>query len=53
MIDHGKHNVLGIGVSAVDYESALERILSAARERRSLAVSAQAVHRVMTGVLDD
>lgn len=53
MIDHGKHNVLGIGVNAVDYESALEQILSAARDRRSLAVSALAVHGVMTGVLDE
>ncbi len=52
MIDHGKKEVLGIMVDAVDYEGALSRILSAAQERRALAVSALAVHGVMTGVED-
>jgi N-acetylglucosaminyldiphosphoundecaprenol N-acetyl-beta-D-mannosaminyltransferase len=52
MIDHGKHNVLGVQVNAVDYSAAVEQILSAARDGRSLAVSALAVHGVMTGVLD-
>jgi exopolysaccharide biosynthesis WecB/TagA/CpsF family protein len=52
MIDRGKHNILGIRVDAVDYEAAVERIISAARQRRPLAVSALAVHGVMTGVLD-
>ncbi len=52
MIDHGKLNVLGIRIDAVDYDAALERILLAARRRRPLAVSALAVHGVMTGVLD-
>lgn len=53
MIDHGKHNVLGVGVSAVDYNAAVDRVLAAAQERRSLAVSALAVHGVMTGVMDE
>jgi exopolysaccharide biosynthesis WecB/TagA/CpsF family protein len=52
MIDRGKHNVLGIRVDAVDYEAAAERILAAARCRRPMAVSALAVHGLMTGVLD-
>jgi N-acetylglucosaminyldiphosphoundecaprenol N-acetyl-beta-D-mannosaminyltransferase len=52
VIDHGKHNVLGIRIDAVDYEAAVSRILEAAHARRPLAVGALAVHGVMTGVLD-
>jgi exopolysaccharide biosynthesis WecB/TagA/CpsF family protein len=52
MIDRGKHNVLGVRIDAVDYEGAVARIVEAARQRRPLAVSALAVHGVMTGVLD-
>jgi exopolysaccharide biosynthesis WecB/TagA/CpsF family protein len=52
MIDFGKRNVLGVRIDAVDYEAAVERVASAARERRPLAVSALAVHGVLTGVLD-
>ena len=52
MLDQGKHNLLGVGVNAVDYDGAVDRIISAAREQRPLAVSALAVHGVMTGVLD-
>src|SRR5690348_19509 len=52
MINRGKHNLLGILVDAVDYEAAVERILDAAREHRGAAVSALAVHGVMTGALD-
>jgi exopolysaccharide biosynthesis WecB/TagA/CpsF family protein len=52
MIDRGKHNLLGIRIDAVDYEGAVERIITAARQRRGMAVSALAVHGVMTGVLD-
>jgi N-acetylglucosaminyldiphosphoundecaprenol N-acetyl-beta-D-mannosaminyltransferase len=52
MIDRGKQNVLGVCVDAVDYEAAVARIVAAARERRPMAVSALAVHGVMTGVLD-
>lgn len=52
MIDQGKRDVLGVYVDAVDYEASVERILSAARGRRSMAVSALAVHGVMTGVTD-
>jgi exopolysaccharide biosynthesis WecB/TagA/CpsF family protein len=52
MIDRGRHQILGVGIDAVDYEAAVERIVAAARERRPLGVSALAVHGVMTGVLD-
>ncbi len=52
MIDRGKHNVLGVGIDAVDYDGAVARVLHAAREQRPLAVSALAVHGVMTGALD-
>lgn len=52
MRDLGKHNVLGVLVDAVDYEAATEKIMVAARDRRPLAVSALAVHGVMTGVKD-
>jgi N-acetylglucosaminyldiphosphoundecaprenol N-acetyl-beta-D-mannosaminyltransferase len=52
MIDRGKHNVLGVGIDAVDYDAAVERIITSAIERRGMAVSALAVHGVMTGVLD-
>lgn len=51
-IDRGKRNVLGVGVSVIDYEGAVERIIDAARDRRPLSVSALAVHGVMTGALD-
>lgn len=52
MIDRGKHNLLGVQIDAVDYEASIEKIIRAARERRSFTVSALAVHGVMTGVLD-
>jgi exopolysaccharide biosynthesis WecB/TagA/CpsF family protein len=52
MIDQGKHNVLGVLVDAIDYEAAVEKVLAAARERRPLALTALAVHGVMTGVQD-
>jgi N-acetylglucosaminyldiphosphoundecaprenol N-acetyl-beta-D-mannosaminyltransferase len=52
MIDKGKGNVLGVLVDMVDYEAATARILQAARDRRPYAVTALAVHGVMTGVQD-
>jgi exopolysaccharide biosynthesis WecB/TagA/CpsF family protein len=52
MIDGGKQNTLGILVDAIDYGAAVERITQAARDHRAAAVSAVAVHGVMTGVLD-
>ena len=50
MIDRGKRNLLGILVSAVDYEAAEQQVLSAARDGRGFGVSALAVHGVMVGV---
>jgi exopolysaccharide biosynthesis WecB/TagA/CpsF family protein len=52
MIDRGKHKLLGVGIDAVDYAAAVSKIIDAARRRQPLAVSALAVHGVMTGVLD-
>jgi len=52
MIDLGKKNVLGILVNAIDYDGAVEKIISAACRKVPFAVSALAVHGVMTGVLD-
>lgn len=52
MIDRGKRNVLGVLMSAVDYEAAVDFVIRAARERRGVAVSALAVHGLMTGVSD-
>lgn len=48
----GKRNVLGVLVDAVDYRTAVDQVLAAARERRPFALTALAVHGVMTGVLD-
>lgn len=47
-----KKNVIGVLVDPLDRDSAVELIIDAAREPRSFAVSAIAVHGVMTGVLD-
>ncbi|NJL87113.1 MAG: WecB/TagA/CpsF family glycosyltransferase [Leptolyngbyaceae cyanobacterium SM1_1_3] len=52
MINQGKHSVLGIEVSAIDYEAAVSQIMQAAVSGQPLTVSALAVHGVMTGVLD-
>jgi N-acetylglucosaminyldiphosphoundecaprenol N-acetyl-beta-D-mannosaminyltransferase len=51
-LDFGKRDVLGIQISGINYEAAVERITSAAETRQRLTVSALAVHGVMTGVLD-
>lgn len=52
MIDNGKVSVLGINIDAVDYEAAVSRIIDAAHAGQPYAVSALAVHGVMTGVDD-
>lgn len=51
MIDHGKKNLLGVLIDAVDYEAAASKILQAARNREALAATALAVHGVMTAYL--
>ncbi len=53
MIDAGKRNVLGVLIDEVDYEAAVSRVIAAARDRRPFALTALAVHGVMTGVSDD
>lgn len=52
MIDQGKKNLLGIGINAIDYEAAVAKIIAAAKAQQSMAVTALAVHGVMTGVQD-
>src|ERR671937_570628 len=52
MINLGKHQVLGVLVDAVDYAGAVDFVIRAAREHRAAAISALAVHGVMTGVMD-
>ncbi|MGE5656097.1 MAG: WecB/TagA/CpsF family glycosyltransferase [Actinomycetota bacterium] len=52
MIDKGKKNILGVLVNALDYEAAVEKIITAAHAGQPMSVSALAVHGVMTGVLD-
>lgn len=49
MINRGKHQVLGVCISAVDYEYATQKIVEAAQYRTPLSVAALAVHGVMTG----
>lgn len=52
MIDVGKKNLLGVWVDALDYEAAVEKIITAAKQQQGFSVSALAVHGVMTGVQD-
>jgi N-acetylglucosaminyldiphosphoundecaprenol N-acetyl-beta-D-mannosaminyltransferase len=52
MRNPNKRNVLGVLIDPADYDSATEFVFRAAREKRSAAVSALAVHGLMTGVLN-
>lgn len=52
MIDLGKRNLLGVAISAVDYEYAVAKIIGDARSGRRCAMTALAVHGVITGALD-
>ena len=52
MIDRGKRNLLGVGISAVDYEYAVAKIMDAAKKGRRCATTALAVHGVITGAMD-
>jgi len=52
MIDRGKRRILGVDVSVTDYAAAVDLIVDAAHEKRPFAVTALAVHGVMTGALD-
>ncbi len=53
MIDQGKKNIVGVNITALDYEAAVQHIMDAAQDRRPFGVSALAVHGVMTGVMDN
>jgi exopolysaccharide biosynthesis WecB/TagA/CpsF family protein len=48
----GKNNILGVLIDAADYEGAVEAIIDAAKRKRPFAVSALAVHGLMTGATD-
>lgn len=52
MVNHGKRNVLGVLVDAVDYDVVIERVAAAAARGQGLTVGALAVHGVMSGALD-
>ncbi|MEU7039250.1 WecB/TagA/CpsF family glycosyltransferase [Streptomyces sp. NPDC046237] len=47
-----KRNVLGVLVDATTYDEAVRAVTDAARQRRPFALTALAVHGVMTGVRD-
>lgn len=53
MIDRGKHSVIGVMVDAVDYDAAVAKVIDAARSHQPFAVTALAVHGVMTGHQDE
>ena len=48
----GRHSVLGVYVDALDYDAAIDSVIDAAREGKPFALSALAVHGVMTAVHD-
>jgi len=52
VINRGKYPILGINIHAIDYDFAVSRIVIAAEKKAPCAVSALAVHGVMTGFLD-
>ena len=52
MIDLGKRTVLGVAVDVTDYDSAVDRIVAAAKKQRSYTVTALPVHGIMTGARD-
>jgi N-acetylglucosaminyldiphosphoundecaprenol N-acetyl-beta-D-mannosaminyltransferase len=52
MRDPNKRNVLGVLINPADYDSATDFVFNAAREKRSAAISALAVHGLMTGVMN-
>jgi len=52
MINKGKHPILGVKISAIDYEYAVDAIVKAGKEKSTLAITALAVHGVMTGFYD-
>jgi exopolysaccharide biosynthesis WecB/TagA/CpsF family protein len=51
-VQASKRNVVGVLVDAVSYDDVVRMVVSAAERQAPLAVTALAVHGVMTGVLD-
>lgn len=49
----GKNNILGVMIDAADYDGAVQAIIDAARQKKPFAVSALAVHGLMTGAMDN
>ena len=47
-----RHPVAGVGVSATDYDGATEAVVAAAKARRTLLVTALAVHGLTVGATD-
>src|SRR5262245_6808598 len=52
MVDCGKQNILGIQVNVIDYAAARAKVIDSAKRRQPMAVSALAVHGLMSGVLN-
>jgi exopolysaccharide biosynthesis WecB/TagA/CpsF family protein len=52
MRDASKRNVLGVLINATDYQKTMDFVFTAARERQGAAISALAVHGLMTGVFN-
>ena len=52
MIDRGKRNLLGVAISAVDYEYAVAKIIEDAEKGCRCATTALAVHGVITAATD-
>jgi len=52
LIDLGKRTVLGVAVDVTDYDSAVDRIVDAAKKKKPFAVTALPVHGIMTGARD-
>lgn len=47
-----KLSILGVGVTPLEADAAVEEVIAAARDRRALTVSCSAVHSIMEGALD-
>lgn len=52
MKDLGKKPLLGVMIDALDYDAAVDRVITAAKSHQPCAVSALAVHGTMMGALD-
>ncbi len=52
MKDLGKQNLLGVLIDAVDYQAAVDKIITAAKDGAGMTVAALPVHGVMSGVVN-